>query len=98
MRSVALPSRALVLATRKSHARASDRPLCMATPFTAATVGLSVLRTARTHAWENGRSPEYVDMAEVWPPPIHGTTVGRSVMYSRLTKSPAQNARPAPVI
>ena len=56
-RSVPLVRRALSAAMRKSQARASERPVCTATPLIAAMVILSSSRTALLSGCEIMRRP-----------------------------------------
>ena len=56
-RSVPLPSRASVEAMRKSQESASERPVWIATPLTAAMVSLSRLRTAQFRRCEIAGGP-----------------------------------------
>jgi hypothetical protein len=79
-RSVPLPSRASLDANRRSHARASESPLCTAAPLTAAMVGLSTARRARLSACEYIFSALYVDPASRCPPSIIGTLPGCSLV------------------
>lgn len=87
MRLKVKPMDALSLASRTSHATASDAPAPAATPFTAAITGLRHARSAST-AWIPART--YPSKVSASP------RATRSLITS--TSAPVQKPRPAPVI
>ena len=76
----AAEARAVIDANRRSHASASDRPLCTAGAVDGGDGRLVDARRARLTACENVLTALYVDAASLWPPTIIGTLPGCSLV------------------